>query len=365
MYWELDMLWAYQKVQEIAAKKLPTRHEFFAMQEEMGREIIFENNCRLLFNKETGRIQEEQMPDFTIGSLDIDSFINALPLYVKDHVQEIASKTFRVQNARSLQENRILNHTKQVCEYFKMELQRYGRNCSPTKAKLISAYQVYFLASNKLGIAPVMEKTMKAQTPAGLRRAKNTISSCYSNSKEKDPLCLQLICMWTDYQTFWNAQGSFFALKWLKNSILALNTMLAVDYRYGMPDIQLHMEKILFATIETLIPDEDGETQLEECIKELSNQGYQIRADFSKPSLLTFGKFCKLFNTSKVACLIRKGLDDNENKRVFFIELNAVTDNTFRIHSPTLCICHYKANDAYILQRFDNMNWKMFCLANY
>lgn len=365
MYWELDMLWAYRKVNEIAHKPLPQEHKLFTMREEKGRKAVFENDCYLILDSETGKLSEKQKISFSDASAspDIELFTKALRLYIEDRIQEIVQKTFRVPKADRLQEKRILNNIGPICEYFKMELQRYGRNCILAKSKLISAYQVFFMSQPKEKIAPTMEGTIKAQTPSGLQRSKNTVSSCYSNSSEKDPRCLQLVCTWTDYQYIWNTQGSFFAQKFLETSILALKAITVVDYRCGMPDVQAHAEKVLFTAIETLIPDEDGKEQLENCISTLKRLEYQVIADFTKSSLLTFGKFYKLFSDRIIISLIVENFKYliSESKTSGPICLELATDNAFRVHSPILWVRYNKTNNTFVLLNFANMNWRSMC----
>lgn len=366
MYWEQDMLSAYQEVAKAAIKPPSKQNKMFPMQEEKGRELTLEGNCFLILNSSDVIIEEIRNSSiltedtsngndpYTVSNLDL--YITALEKYIDVHKEEIARKTFHTEKVDAAK-RRIQRQSSKVCEYLRMELQRYGRNSCLTKAKLISAFQAYFLCLS--GAGPEKRYPAKAQTPSGLVKEKDSLSSTYSNASEKEPYNIQLICTWTNYQFLWNTQGSFFAQKYLETNILTLEAMLAVGYQSGMENIQLHAEKVLLATMESLIPDEDGQDQLECCINELSIPRRRIiLCDPYEKSLHTFGKFCKLFGPPPIISLIEKKLNTDKHKFIR-IALEQATENALRIHSPTLEIRYYAATNVYALQNFDIINTKI------
>lgn len=376
MYWELDLLWAFKQVSQMAPKLLSVGTKYF---EPLNERLDLGNDCLLAFDDAQKSIQEIHMTDIMAKYPELDenealsaymnshketvqeisSYIDSLQKYIKDHVEEITKLVFHVNDASNLLKKRILNRTLKICEYLKMEHQRYGRNCNFTKIKLILVYRAFFSFLPKSDIASTKSGTIKAQTPSGQLREKNTLSSSYSNSNEKDPRFLQLICLWTDFLVLRNKIGACFAKKWVDCNIAILEAILIVNYQSGMTDIQLHAEKILLATMDSLIPDEDGRVQLDYCIKTLSNHGYRFGVcDSSKISLLKFGKFCKLFGFDIIDSLIKKELDIRKRKLLYLIDLKESAVNAFRIHSPILRISYCRANDTYMLHSFFFQNWK-------
>lgn len=286
---------------------------------------------------------------------NIDSYKQALYSYVKSHVREIAEFTFCKQKVSRSEKNSILNHIYHACEYLKMELQRYGRSRGFTKVKLISALQVIFMVQSDANIAPRKKGTLKIQNSKGSQREKNTLSSSYINSNIKEPYYLQVICLLTDYQFAWNVLGTSFSQKYLETSISILKSMLVMGYQFGMANLQLHAEKVLFAAMNTLIPDEDGEDQVSDCIKAL--QLYRFQGKVARPlpkSLLEFGKFYKLFGGVKIIDLIKKALFARESMptSTFDISLNEATEDSVRMHSLTLELHYYSAIRGYEIKNF-------------
>lgn len=356
MYWELDMLSAYQEVQEASSKPLSENDKYFAMREENGRLDVLLGDRMLIFDSETKKIIETYSPDFgsedTFTVSDVELYINELIQYIEDHVSEISKKTFQYPKEAKSSETKILNHIYDICEYLRMDFQRYGRLSPLSKTKLISAYQAFFLASPSLGIAPTMKGTVKARTSKGLKRAKNTVTSLYSEPDTKDPLGLQLVCAWTGYQFVWNMFGSHAAKKYLEINIKVLQTMLGIGYQAGMVGLQCHAEKVILATLATLIPYEDGVEEFKNCMKALGIRGFDQTDDSIIENLCIFGKFCRLFNTNKVATLIAKSLNAKKKDPIYEIALNEATDDTIRICSPKLQIRYDIVEDTYTIQNF-------------
>lgn len=381
MYWESDLLWAYQQVSQMASKLSSIDTEYLT-NEGLGPD----NDCFLVLDSNRKMIQEIYEKDimarfptlseneaFDIYMKDyedtvhnvqnIDPYIEALGEYIRCHVKEITELVFRGTDATKARQNQILNRIPKVCEYLRMERQRYGRSCNFTKSKLICAYLGYFFLLTQPDIAPIKSGTVKAMTPRGLLREKNSLTSSYSNSSEKDPRFLQLICLWTDYLFMGNEAGAFFAKKWVDCNIAVLEAILTVGYQSGIGDIQLHAEKVLWATMESLIPDEDGETQLGHYIQALSKHGYRFGVgDSSTASLLKFGKFYKLFGSDDIISLIKKELEMKKQKLLYLIDLKGATDNAFQIYSPTLRISYCRTKDMYMLCSFFLQNWKILAL---
>lgn len=355
IYWEKDLLSSYQEVEKIAQRE---GKKYFAMRKEESRMLVKEDYTQLLsLNEATGEIEEvlanPKIFNHELSQESLDLYITALQTYAKSNVEELARKTFCKQEITHIDKNSITNHINRACEYLKIELQRYGRNANVSKAKFISALQVVFLSHPSVGLAPAKKETTKAQTPHGLLKEKNTLSSSFSNSNEKDPYYLQVICIWINYQFSWNAMGTFFAQKHMEISISMLKAMLAADFRYGMANFQFHAEKVLLAAMRTLIPDEDGSEQVEDFTKALQQFGFQEKmGSYRQESLLEFGKFCKLFGFCPVLRVVQENLTSKKLGQVRTINLNEATDNSVRIHSLMLQIHYYEPYRVYEIQRF-------------
>lgn len=356
IYWESDMLSAYQEVQEASSKPFSKDDKYFDMRKENGRAVVLDDDCMLIFDSETKRIKETFLPElgnedtFTVSNTKL--YVEELIQYIKDHVSEISEKTFRNPEPGKSGEKKILNHIDDVCEYLRMEHQRYGRNSPLSKGKLISAYQAVFLASPNLGIAPTMKRAVKAKTSKGFKRAKNTVSSVYSESDTKDPLSLQLVCAWTEYQFVWNTFGSLAAKKYLEINIRILQTILGIGYKAGMVELQRHAEMVLLATMDTLIPCKDGIVDFYDYCATFDLER-RIEIDFSHlENSCSFRKFCKLFGPDKITALIVRSLDAKKQDSIYEIVLNEATDDAIRICSPTLRIRYDMAEDIYTIQNF-------------
>lgn len=374
LYLERDLLWAYSEAQK-AALKLPKDSRFLYMRKEEFRMITPEDNCFLVLNDKTGQIEE--MPELLTQMVDtgynIDKYTRALTRYIKSHAPEIAKKTFCKQNVTPSEEKSILDQIPDICEYLKIELHRYGHNKPMSKAKLISAYQANFLTLPRSGIAPKLKGIVEVQADRGLIRGKNAPSSAYIDYSNKEPLFLQWICTWTDYQFIWNMQGSLFAKKYLETNVLVLKAILRDDqslipvadgFQFSVPDIQLHAEQVLWTTMETLIPDAYGREQLLTCTKRLSKPGRQVVADDQR-LLITFGKFCKVFDLDKIITKIDAALNAvEEPKLIYQVFLNSVTDNALRMYSPELWISYNRDTNIYMLRNFYAHNLVAFFQIN-
>lgn len=363
-YWEADLLWSYEEVLQMAQKSPSTQGNYFTIRDETARLSTQENDCILAFDKDTGQIIE--LPGNTIQELDVypnsEQFKSALKIYVENHIDEIAKKAFSMQKVTVSDRAKIRARFPRVCAYFDIEAERYGRSSILSKIKLISIYQAFFLCLPKSNVAGTKSGTPKMQAAGNGRlwREKDSLSSSYYDPLTKEPLYLQEICIWTNYRYLWNRVGSFWAKKNLEINIAVLETILTVNYQMGMGDLQLRAEDVLFTTIETMVPDKEGEDQLEACIKTLSKNGRKFRlGKFRREALITFGKFCKVFGLDQVIKLIEKKINA-QRQEIYQIDLNQIEDISSHVNSLILWITHNQTTDIYEFQSFDKINFSLF-----
>lgn len=234
-----------------------------------------------------------------------------------------------------------------------MEKQRYTRNSLLTIAKIVSAYQAFFLSQPKSGLAPTKKGTVKATTPSGLSREKNTLSASYSYSGEKEPFYLQVICTWTDYQYLRNNVGKYYADQYRFVNVKALKAMLNVNWQAGTKAFQMRAEEVLFTAMDTLIPDEDGEENLDECMRKLHFPIVVRRQkdDSISQRLIQFGKFCKLFSLKLVCPIVEQAIRTPQAQ--YEIPLNGATENAVRLYQPTLHLVYDEIAGIYEMISFD------------
>jgi len=356
VYRETDLLWAYEKTKEIITRASKMETKYSNMLEENGREVVFEDDVYFALDNTTGKVKILNICDpLQYGNLDIsdhvDVYFYEIGEYVKQHADEIAKKTFRVKKPTKLEKLQIVNRLPKILEFLKIEMKRYHHSDGLTKAKLISAYQVYFLSLPKSELTSSISLSTEEKTLKGSNRAKNTISAAYSYSNFKEPRYLQLICTWTNYRYIWNSAGSSLANQYVEIMIRSLKSILSVGYPYGMINYRRNAEGVLFSTIDTLISDSEGENYLDECISMLKDEGLICRPfcaseSVSGGTLKIFGKFCKLFPLPLIVSIIASKLQiRKEDQQTLFVNLAAATGNAFCVRSPILTIrydCHNK-----------------------
>lgn len=349
-YWELDLLESFSVLQNSILRQTVENQLYSAMLKESENRLCGADNIPLIFKRDSKLSREEVIKALEGPS---DSQEDTISQYIEENLEDIAQKVFCKSNVTKNDKKRIRNGVPRICEFYRIEKQRYTRNSPWTIAKIVSAYQVFFLSQPKSGIAPTKKGTVKAKTPSGLRREKNTLSASYSNFEEKEPFYLQVICTWTNYQMIRNSVGEYHANQYLLVNIKALNAMLNVGWQAGTRAFQMRAEEVLFAAMDTLIPYEEGKENLDECMRKLHFPIVVRRQkdDSISQSLIQFGKFCKLFSLKLVCPIVEQAIRTPQAQ--YEISLNEATENDVRLYRPILKLAHNETTNIYELISFE------------
>lgn len=352
-YWESDLLESFSLLQEITDLQVAEDHPYSAMLKESEKRLCEEDYVPLDLKGNCELSEEEIIEKF---KNPLDPNLETITQYIKENLEDIAKKVFCKSCVTKNDKKKIRNRISKIDEYYRMEKQRYTRNSLLTIAKIVSAYQAFFLSQPKSGLAPTKKGTVKATTPSGLRREKNTLSASYSNSGEKEPSYLQLICTWTDYRHVWNDVGEYYAEQYLLVNTKALEALTAMQDDYwqaGTGAFQMRAEEVLFAAMDTLIPYEDGKENLGECMRELHFPIVVRRQKYDSISqrLIQFGKFCKLFSLKLVCPIVEQAIRTPQAQ--YEIPLNGATENAVRLYQPTLHLVYDEIAGIYEMISFD------------
>lgn len=382
IYWEFDLRDSYLSVYETMSNYSESigngiKKEYFGMISEIGCGNLLDGNCSLFLEKGTddtscGRIVEKDIYIYPgeISAANMGSYLSALKNYVESHVDEIAKRVFVIETATKKYKKRILSHFRYVKGYIESKCFRNNLVLYLSKAELIAVFQVSFLISDQVRLAKKKESSAKAQSIDGkLKREKNSLSSSISNPEGKEPRYFTQFGVWVQCHWLLNAYGKDFIQLYQKMMYEVFKTLCAKCITKGtgnssptaikvapsMEITQFRAEEILIKAVEILIPDEFGQEQISEIVRELKARGFVFKKNALEDMgfLSEFGKYCMLLGRENIITVIQHALNASNQGGLRKIPLNEAAEDLFHQHILLLSVKYDADLNIYDFQSFN------------
>ena len=357
--WENDLLKAHQGLQEILEKSRSVGNEFRKMVFPPHPFLCEDDQCLLLYWN--GRIVEAPHckisltdAEESLKKIGITSYLNALEEYVNDHIAELAEKVF-CKNPGESDRKRLKRRFKYVKGYWEMEFSLYHHNCFLTRAKLISIYQVSFLAGPKAGIVKACDLPNPYRAKKDLKE-NSSLSSSYLSIDTKDPFFHQLICLWTDLQNIRLSVPTKYIEPcsdgFVSINIEALKVICGTDRRTLPRFMQARAESVLFLTVESLIREANDEAEVN-YLRQFWERtvGYPLDISLS-PSYHRLGAYFRLFSIECIKPLIMPV------RGSFSVSLNRGSEGAVVLQNLKLYIRYNPETRCYSLASFPSHSIK-------
>lgn len=277
-------------------------------------------------------------------------YLDALEIYVNEHINEITAAIFPQERPDRNRKERVINRFSNVRAFWELEWNRYGRNSSLTRCKLIATYQVIFMSQPKSGVNLFKPGTPKRREGDNLYRESKSLSSTYKDPSQKEPLYQQLICILTDNQMFQSVLPPDYRNCYSEINIKALEAITAVDWRSRPAAVQARAESILLLTAEALIPVEDDAEEIPDLEQRMNE--YMKTDSTDSAQLHRLGAYCRLFNAEVIAELIKKEKETLIHEGPFSVSVNEGSENAVLFHNLTLEIDYIPDQKCYSLKSF-------------
>ena len=363
LYWEYDLLEAHRMVYHIVQEE--DNQKVHSLMYPDKQFFSVNDHCRLLY--QNGKIVERFPPfqaetdvtDTSSAEFKGKEYLDALEVYVKENIDELTTKIFSKSPPDRSKKGWVINRFPAVRAYWEMEQKRYGRNCNLLKSKLIAIYQVFFMTLPRTGIDFSKPKTPKMRENGKLYPESKNLSASYVNPSQKEPLYLQLICIWSDVQEIHYSLPSesrkYYSKLYSEINIKTLEALTAIDWKMRPVARQVSAESILFLTIDTL---STIRLSSKNCIS-ISRRLKQCLepVDMTLAALISFHAFeiyCKLFHIESAVKLIvdeKKKLPDEQS---FSVSLNTYSADAILFQNLALKIEYIPQKKFYRLNPFPN-----------
>lgn len=350
--WEAELLRAFQNMKKSVLAANQVAEEFAKMIQPQYKKIEPTDQVSLVFSdgKIVEATAEHQALIEATASMDHKEYLDALELYIHEHISELARKVFCTDAPTKNQKRLIKSHIEDVRNYWDLEYDRYNNHGFLSKVKLISIFQASYLSLPRSGYT--MKKSGTPKTRDGFRETPS-ISSSRKNLHIKNPFYLLVFCVWVDYQTIFNTASPEYAGHYLDVSIAALDAILHKGGKFSISQTKKSAERVLCHAVKSLIYDGDDQTEILSLILGLSNAlqaPVLCSATFFEPARFhRFGGFCRLYSVTDIVSEILREMNSWDRKKALMVNIDKAGGFIDKTSPLFLHISHDPKQNTYIL----------------